>query len=156
MQVFRDALDPAILRPLAMTLIGFAATFSAVAYMGPLVTAITGLEGTGIGAMQVMVGVGSIAGIALGARAAGRADRASGFVAASFMASAASLLMYSVLMRLPASPLVLTGALAVSIATGAAMLLARIPVIQARLVAAAAPDSRPVALALNGSMVFLG
>jgi hypothetical protein len=57
---------------------------------------------------------------------------------------------------LPASPLVLTGALAVSIATGAAMLLARIPVIQARLVAAAAPDSRPVALALNGSMVFLG
>lgn len=162
----RAALQPAVLRNLALTALGFAATFSAVAYIGPLVTAITGLTGSGIGAMQAMVGVGSLIGIALGARAADRAEAAGPFLVATFLASGASLAAYSLLMAGggadAAEPLLswprggIALGLAAAIVLGAATLFARTPVIQARLVATAPPDARPVVLALNGSMVFLG
>jgi len=57
---FRAALAPAISASLAVTLLGIAATFTTIAYLGPIVTAISGLTGSGIGAVQAMFGVGSI------------------------------------------------------------------------------------------------
>ena len=57
---------------LALTFINFAATFTTVAYIGPIVTTLTGLTGGGIGAVQMCVGVGGLIGLSLGARLAGR------------------------------------------------------------------------------------
>jgi DHA1 family inner membrane transport protein len=147
--------QPGMARPLAMTLVGFAATFCVIAYIGPVVTAIADLEGAGVGAMQALIGLGSIAGIVAGARAA---DRSGGtrLIGLSFLISAAALLSYTVLLWAGLPYGISLPALALGTLAGSAALFARMPVIQARLVAAAAPEARPVALALNGSMVFAG
>jgi MFS transporter, DHA1 family, inner membrane transport protein len=137
-----------------LTFLGFAATFSAVAYVGPLVTRISGLDGTGVGLMQMMIGLGSIVGVVAGARAADRAN-GTAFVAASFLVSAVALAAYSLLMGLPTGTLFTTVLLSLAMMAGAAALFARTPVIQTLLVQAA-PDAQAVVLALNGSMVFLG
>jgi len=153
---FRAALAPAVSASLALTLLGFAATFTTIAYLGPIVTAISGLTGSGIGAVQAMIGVGSIAGIVVGARAADRPG-ATRVLAFSFGVSALSLSAYSALMLAPAATgVIATGLLAAATALGAAALFARAPVIQVRLVGSAPEEARPVVLALNGSMVFLG
>jgi DHA1 family inner membrane transport protein len=152
---FAAARHPDVARWLVLTLVGFAATFAVVSYIGPVVTAISGLEGTGIGAMQALIGIGSIAGIAAGARLA---DGAGGplLVLLSFLLSAASLSSYSALMLAPLGPAAAVVLLSAAMLLGAAPLFARMPVIQARLVAAAPSESGPVVLALNGSMVFAG
>ena len=161
----RAALDARATPWLGLTLLGFVATFTVIAYVGPVVTAISGLTGSGIGAMQALIGVGSLVGIAIGARTAD-APGARRAVAASFVVSAAALSAYSALMLAtsvdPALPVLdprrLPVILLLSLAmmTGAAALFMRTPVIQARLVAAAPVAARPTILALNGSMVFLG
>jgi MFS transporter, DHA1 family, inner membrane transport protein len=160
---FKTALDPALAPWLALTLIGFAATFTAIAYVGPIVTAISGLKGSGVGAVQAMIGVGSIIGVVIGARVADRpgAQRA---VVSSFVVSAAALAIYSVLMLMadPSIPmvgisrLVVIGVLCIGMMAGAAALFMRTPVIQTRLAAASPAAARPVILALNSSMVFAG
>jgi MFS transporter, DHA1 family, inner membrane transport protein len=162
---FRAALAPAIAGNLALTLVGFAATFTTIAYVGPVVTAISGLEGSGIGAMQALIGVGSIFGIVIGGRAADRAGSGR-LVTFSFLISALALGLYSLLMMgasvdatqsafaWPKLGIILL--LATGMMIGAASLFARIPIIQTRLVGEAPLDARAVILALNGSMVFLG
>lgn len=147
--------QPGIAPWLLLTMIGFAATFSVIAYVGPVVTAIAGLEGTGVGAMQALIGLGSIAGIVIGARIA---DRPGGvrLVLGSFLVSAAALGSYALLLLAALPHGVALPFLALSMLTGSAALFARMPVIQARLVAAAPAEARPVVLALNGSMVFAG
>ena len=141
---------------LFLTLIGFAATFSVVAYIGPVVTRVSGLTGSGIGAMQALIGLGSILGVVVGGRMADRARGVGRLLATGFVASAIALAGYALLMQGfglgQAARSVLLGCVTV---LGAAALFARTPLIQARLVAAA-PDMRAVVLALNGSMVFLG
>jgi DHA1 family inner membrane transport protein len=161
---FGVTFDPAVARPLALTLIGFAATFTTIAYIGPVVTAISGLTGSGIGAMQALIGVGSIFGIVIGIKSAD-SPRASRVLMQSFFVSAFALSLYSLLqvaavdsaapiLSSPRGPVIL--ALSLAMIAGAAALFARTPIIQARLVATAPVDARPVILALNGSMVFLG
>ncbi|HYE52848.1 MAG TPA: MFS transporter [Azospirillaceae bacterium] len=146
---------PAVLKPLAFTLAGFAATFSVIAYIGPVATRIAGLEGAGVGAMQALIGVGSILGIVAGGALADRADTAR-FMVLSFLLSAAALGGYSALLAAPPNlPWVATGLLSLAMVAGASALFARTPVIQAGLVAAA-PEARSVALALNGSVMFIG
>lgn len=146
---------------LSLTLVGFAATFSVIAYVGPVVTAITGLIGSGVGAFQALIGLGSVVGILLGGRTADR-PIAGRILVASFLASALALASYSALMLRSArppdtlAPPAIVAALAVGMVLGASALFTRIPIIQARLLAVTRPDARPVALALNGSMVFLG
>lgn len=162
---FRAALAPSVAGPLALTLIGFAATFSTIAYVGPVVTAISGLTGSGIGAMQALIGVGSLLGVLIGGIAADKPG-ATRLLAASFVISAAAMSLYSVLMwtggadasqPLTAPPrLVYVAFLALGMIAGAAALFARTPVIQARLAAAAPAAAHPVIFALNGSMVFFG
>ncbi len=93
-----------------------------------IVTAISGLEGTGIGAMQALIGVGSIAGIAGGGRSADKAGGAR-LVGLSFLLSAASLSSYSVLMLASPGPPAAVVLLSAAMLLGAAPLFARMPVI---------------------------
>ncbi len=144
---------------------GFAATFATIAYLGPVVTAISGLTGSGIGAMQALIGVGSIFGIVLGGRMASRPNNAH-LLATTFIASAISLSLYSLLMLMtavdPAQSVAawprggIVAALSFAMIAGAMALFARTPVIQVRLLDASPIQARPVILALNGSMVFIG
>lgn len=152
---FKAALQPAVAAPLLLTLAGFAATFTVIAYVGPIVTAISGLTGSGIGAMQALIGVGSIAGIMLGGRAADRPGTRR-FLANSFLVSAFALSSYSALMGFEAPRNWVIALMSLAMMTGAAALFARTPVIQTRLVAAAPVAARPVVFALNGSMMFAG
>lgn len=159
---FTAAFAPPILALLFLTLIGFAATFAAVAYVGPLVTAITGLSGSGVGAIQAVVGLGSIIGIVIGGRF-GDGRFATRILWASFLVSALALSVYTLQLangpsRLAgdlASPTII-GVLALSMVVGSSSLFARIPIIQTKLAGRASSQIRPVVFALNGSMVFFG
>jgi len=139
---------------LALTAMGFAATFTVIAYVGPVVTAITGLSGSGVGAMQALIGAGSLIGIWLGARVADR-TAVRGPLTASLLVSAAALAGYGVLLTGALSPAAALAPLGLLMVAGAAALFARTPVIQTALVRLA-PEARPVVLGLNGSAVFAG
>jgi DHA1 family inner membrane transport protein len=157
--------QPGIARGLALTLIGFAAAFTIVAYIGPLATAIAGLSGSGIAAVQALIGVGSVAGIVLGGRMAG-GPYAARVLWVSFAVAAISSLSYAVLLSLPVTAQSLGGAsqvpwltLVVFVAgmvVGAGALFTRIPIIQTDLANASPPELRPVVFGLSGSMVLFG
>ena len=151
---FRSALQADIAVPLLLTMAGFAATFTAVAFVGPLVTAIAGLTGSGIGAMQALIGVGSIVGIVLGGRIADLPGTSGGWAAAFWSPRWRS--PPTACCSAPACPALTLAALSLAMISGAAALFSRTPVIQTRLVAAAPAEARAVVLALNGSMVFFG
>ncbi len=151
----RAAFDPAIAVPLALTMTGFAATFTAIAYVGPIVTEISGLSGSGIGAMQALIGVGSIFGILIGGRMADRPGTRNSLIS-SFIVSALALSAYSLLIDTGWPRAMTIAGLSLAMMAGAAALFSRTPVIQTRLVLTAPVAARPVILALNGSMVFFG
>jgi DHA1 family inner membrane transport protein len=143
-----------VLHLLAISLIAFAATFSVVAFIGPVVTASTGLTGAGVGAMQAFVGVGSLIGLAIGGRLADRTASARP-VAVIFAVMTVTLALYvpltgGVLSGMPAKVL-----LAAVITSGAACLFALIPLVSARL-SVAASDARMLAFAVNGSVISFG
>lgn len=139
---------------LLLTLVGFAATFCVTAFIGPLLGALLGFSGASVGAMQALIGLGAIAGVVVGGRWADRSS-ALGPLLASFLLSAVMLSLFGwlFLLKLPHGVALLL--LVPATVLGAAALFLRTPVVQARLVAAA-PEHRPVLLALNGSMVFAG
>lgn len=145
--------NSAVMRVLTLTLLGFAATFTVVSFIGPVVTATTGLSGAGVGALQAFIGLGSIAGLALGGIAA---DRGRGRAAAvlAFAVMASSLALYWVALSAPRAS-VPPVAMAALIFVGAAALFSLIPVNLAAITRNAGP-SAPIALALNGSLVSLG
>jgi MFS transporter, DHA1 family, inner membrane transport protein len=144
--------DGTILGLYATIFAAFAATFAVVAFLGPLITATTGLGAVGIGAMQSFIGLGSILGLVLG----GRIDPARGLWATCWVMGTitATMLGYIAVMTLPFG-LVLTVPLAVVILVGAAALFALVPLTMSRLAARAGPAA-PVVLALNGSIIALG
>lgn len=147
-------LRPDLLATLMLTMIGFAATFTVIAYIGPVAARIAGIEGAGVGGLQALIGVGSIIGILIGGRYADRAE-AMNMVTASFVVSAVALSAYSWLTWTGVDHPVTLPLLSVVMVSGAAALFARTPAIQARLVRLD-PSSTNVLLALNGSMVFAG
>lgn len=151
---FRNALTGPVMRYILLTLAAFAATFTVTAYIGPVVGLTTGARGGTVGWFQMLVGFGSLIGIAVGGRAA---DRASGFtpVGLLFGLMTITLSVYSVLvLRGPeaAGNAWLLGSVIIG---GAAALFAVAPIVQAGLVEAA-PQASAVVLALNGSALFLG
>lgn len=147
-------LRPSVAGPLLLTGLGFAATFTVIAYIAPVALAIAGIEGAEIGGLQALIGAGSIVGIAIGARFAD-SEGALRLVGASFIVSAAALSIYSFLGTSQTSDPLRIALLGTAMVAGAAALFARTPAIQARLVGAA-PEASSVVLALNGSMVFAG
>jgi DHA1 family inner membrane transport protein len=140
-----------ILSSFALTFLGFAATFTVVAYLGPVVNRATGLSGAAVGPFQACIGIGSIIGVVIGGRIAD-AHHLRGAVAALFAVMAATLAAYTPLLSEPGQAAILLG---VVILLGAAALFTLIPIIQTRL-ARAAPAAGPVLFGLNGTMIFAG
>jgi len=144
--------NPAILGLYATIFAAFTATFAIVAFLGPLITADTGLTGAGIGLLQAFIGIGSILGLAMG----GRIDPSRGARATRrlFALIAATMLGHLAISATPAS-LTLAVPLAALILAGAAALFALVPLTMTRIAALAGPAA-PVLLALNGSVTALG
>lgn len=141
---------------LAITTLAFVAVFSANAYIGPLVAGATGLGPAGIGAMQILLGVGSVLGVPLGGWIADRRPTL-GVVAAIVAVLVLAQPVYSLLMLVPGW----AGTAAAIVATGAAMLVASAvlfalgPIQQQRLITIAG-DERDIVLSLNAAALFLG
>ena len=150
----RRGLPPGVTFLLLLTLLGFAATFTVFAYIGPLAAAATGFDGVGIGLMQTGVGLGSLLGIAFGLRHADAA-RPWGLLAGAFAMSAVALVAFAFLVSTPVSQPWSTGGVMLALLLGSAAVFARTPLIQARIVAGPV-GSRSVLLSLNGLMIFVG
>ena len=143
----------AILHVLMLTLLGFWATFTIVAFLGPIITDTTGATGAGVGALQAFIGLGSIAGLAIGGTLA---DRKAGRIGTllAFVVMAVTLASYWFALSAPAGE-VPKPALAALIFGGASALFALVPINLTRLSQLAGPAA-PIALALNGSVISLG
>lgn len=142
-----------VLGVLALTLVGFAATFTVVSFVGPVIMSTTGLTGAGVGALQAFIGLGSILGLAAGGVAA---DRGQGRIASAvaFAIMASSLSLYWLALSAPHAS-VPPVALGLLMLIGASALFSLIPVNLSDITLHAGPAA-PVALALNGSLVSLG
>jgi DHA1 family inner membrane transport protein len=149
---FRAVLRWPLTGLLGITALAFAATFSTAGLVGPITTRLTGATGAGVGAVQAMVGVGSVIGLALGARLARGGGRP---LPTLFAVTMGAQLLYAAGMLMGASGA--AGAAVVGTATlmGAPALFATSPIVQTRLAEGAGPFAT-VAFALNGSMIFLG
>jgi DHA1 family inner membrane transport protein len=143
----------ALLRVLSLTLMAFAATFTVVSFIGPVVTRTTGATGAGVGALQIFIGLGSMAGLAIGGILSDRGKGRSAQLAA-FAVMALSLAAYSPALAAPTGS-VPTVAMGVLIFVGATALFLLIPVNLAQI-ATRAGAAAPIALAFNGSLVSLG
>lgn len=123
-------------------------------YIAPIVRVGAGVTGAGVGAFQALIGVGSLAGLLLGGRAAdqGSADgwtpRAFGVLAFGLSLHLAATLSWIA----PGWPSWSVVGFATMIIAGA--LFSVMPVVQARLVAAT--GASPLAMALNASAMGLG
>jgi len=149
---FRAALNGDNLRLMTITLLGFAATFATVSYIGPLITAFAGLEGAAIGGVQIATGVGSLLGLPAGAALAKLPIRTA--LAGLLCATGATQALFSLGMLVDLGWMALP-VLVVAMALGSAALFATSPVIQTRLARSAGPAAT-IAFALNGSMIFFG
>jgi predicted MFS family arabinose efflux permease len=141
--------------PLYMTtFLLFAANMTVNLYIAPLVRVGAGVTGAGVGAFQAMIGVGSVAGLWLGARAADRyAGKAWILQGFAIQAAAMSLHFAATHHALPAGwPSQVLVALAIFVAATA--LFSMTPVVQARLIHMT--NGAPVGMALNGSVVAMG
>ncbi|MGB3472620.1 MAG: MFS transporter [Erythrobacter sp.] len=151
-QNFASALrgDNALL--MGVTMLAFCATFVTVSFIGPVITAATGLTGSAIGAVQVATGVGSILGLGLGAWLAKLpARKGLGILVAT---TAITQLLFAVVMLNDLGVLALA-TLLVAMVAGSAALFATSPIIQTSL-AKAAGSAATIAFALNGSMLYFG
>lgn len=137
----------------AVTFLAFSATFAPIGLIGPIITAMTGLTGGSVGSMQILVGIGSLLGLVIGARLAdGPGIRV---LLPLFAIIAATRGVYVTGLALGATgPLGLT-LFALATVPGAAALFACFPVIAASVARIAGP-SATLAFALNGATVFLG
>ncbi len=143
----------AIIRVFGLIVVGFAAAFTVVSYLGPIINSLTGMTGAGVGALQVFIGIGSLLGLAVGGMAADRnlirPGLISTFVMMTFVIGA-----YSWALSQPpqsvAQPVVAGLILLLS-----STMFAAVPMNLAQLAQLAGPAT-PVALALSGSLVSFG
>lgn len=141
--------------PLYMTtFLAFAANMTINLYIAPIVRVGAGVTGAGIGAFQAMIGVGSIAGLFLGGRAANR-NLGRNWILQGFVIQAVAMTTHFAATHHalpPGLPSKLLVAFAIFLAATA--LFSITPVIQSRLIQMT--GGAPVALALNGSVVSVG
>ncbi|WP_310542590.1 MFS transporter [Phenylobacterium sp.] len=136
------------------TFLTFAANMTLNLYIAPIVRVGAGVTGAGVGAFQAMIGVGSIAGLWLGARAANR-NAGRSWILQGFIIQAAAMSVHFAATHqvLPAGwPSAALVALGIFLAATA--LFSITPVIQSSLIQAT--GGAPVALALNGSVISMG
>ncbi len=137
---------------MVVTLLAFVATFTTVSYIGPVITAVTGLKGAAIGGVQIATGIGSLFGLPVGAVLARLPVRRALLILLSV--TGATQLMFSVGMTNDLGGLAIP-LLVLVMAMGSAALFATAPVIQTRLAQNAGPAAT-IAFALNGSMIYFG
>ena len=140
------------LAPLAATAIAFAATMASIAYLGPLVTRTTGITGAGIGLVQCLIGLGSMAGLFISARYLAARRHA---LTALFGAIAVTQASYIALAGAPDHGAAATLVMGLVTFIGAGALFGVVPLGQARLMQIGGQNAG-VLMALNGSMIFLG
>lgn len=148
---FRAALRGDNTMMLALTFLTFVATFTTVAFIGPVITRTTGLQGAAVGAVQSAVGVGSLLGLPLGARMARWPVRSSLTLLIAGVAVAQLLFWVGLSVSLGQAAIPVQ---VLTIMIGSASLFATSPVIQVRLAESAGPAAT-LAFALNGTMIFL-
>ena len=136
------------------TFLTFAANMTLNLYIAPIVRVGAGVTGAGVGFFQAMIGVGSIAGLWLGARGADR-DAGRGWIVQGFALQAVAM---SIHFAATHHALGVGWHSAVLVALGiflaATALFSITPVIQSKLITMT--GGAPVALALNGSVISVG
>lgn len=138
---------------LLVTLLAFTAMFSMVGFIGPVISALTGFGSFGIAGLQVLIGLAGFVGLRVGAGFAERPAQnglpllfggiALGLVVLIYPLSADTSSIYGLI------------AMMVSILIAPSAQFGTAPIVQARLAQAAGPAAT-FALAMNGSMVYLG
>jgi MFS transporter, DHA1 family, inner membrane transport protein len=145
--------NSAILRVFGLTVLAFAAAFTIVAYLGPIINQLTGVTGAGVGVLQAFIGIGSLVGLAAGGLAADRRMIRGGLMVV-FAAMVLDMSAYSWALALP--PQTTTQPFVAGlIFLLASTMFAAVPMNLAQLSQLAGPAA-PVALALNGSLVSFG
>jgi MFS transporter, DHA1 family, inner membrane transport protein len=149
---FKTALADENPKLMAITMLGFVATFVTVGYIGPVITETTGLTGAAIGGVQIATGIGSLIGVPVGALFARLPVRKALFVL--FILAGLTQMAFWLGMRFDFG-VVSVPFLIVTMALGSAALFATTTVVQARL-AATSGAAVTIAFALNSSMVYFG
>lgn len=144
---------PGVVPALLLNVAAFTAVFSIAAYIGPVTNAVSGLSGSGVAAVQALVGVASLAGLPIGARLADRGSRAAALLPAGVLA--ANLLQAALLAGLFAGTAFALPLQAVAVLAAAGCLFALGPAVGTRL-ATLAPEARGFVMACNASAIFLG
>lgn len=139
----------------AAAFLAFGANMTINTYLAPIIRLQTGVTGAGVGAFQLMIGVGSFLGLWLGGRSA---DRGKGGLSVGLafltLACGAGLHTLELVGGAPAG-LATNAMVCLAILVTATSLFAIMPVLQSRLVEAL-PTAAVLALAINGSAVSLG
>lgn len=146
---------PVVLLGLLLIGTSFIAAYPIIAYLGPIITASTGLEGAGIGAMQSAVGFGSIGGLIVGSILA---DRRAFLPNMQFMYLLFAFVLASwsfVFLSDSAGTRFNIAMVAAVIFLTSATLIAPSPAIEKALVQAD-PKQSALTLALNTSVIYLG
>jgi predicted MFS family arabinose efflux permease len=144
-----------ILSNLALVVAAFAGVFIAIGYVGPLIEGLTLLDETGVGLIQIVVGVGGAIGTIVGGLLADRRPT-TGTLALLYAASAAGLVPFSLLWWgvEPGSVLSIVG-VAGALFVGSTSVFAMVPILQFRVVREAL-DERETALAFYFASFFFG
>lgn len=149
---FKAALAEDNVKLIFITMLNFLATFTTVAYIGPVITKTTGVSGITIGAVQIATGIGSLLGLPAGAASARLHIRKA--LSVLLLLTVLTQVMFSVGMLFSLDWLAIP-TVVLSMALGSASVFASLPVIQSTLVNAAG-GAATIALALNGSMLYFG
>jgi DHA1 family inner membrane transport protein len=149
---FRRALQGENPKFMLITMLGFAGTFATVSYIGPVITASTGITGSGIAAIQISTGLGSLLGLPAGAMLAKLSARTALTTLLAVVLLTQLLFSVGMLFDLAAFSIPV---LVFTMAFNSAALFGTSPVIQTQLAQAAGPAAT-IAFALNGSMIYSG
>jgi len=147
--------EPIVLLGLFLIGTSFIAAYPIIAYLGPVITASTGLEGAGIGAMQSAIGFGSIGGLIVGSILADRRAFIPN-MRVMYLLFAVVLGTWSFVLATDSAGTRFNIAMvAVVIFLTSATLIAPSPAIEKALVQAD-PKQSALTLALNTSVIYLG
>ena len=145
---------PAIWPFYLTTFLTFAANMTLNLYIAPIVRVGAGVTGAGVSAFQAMIGVGSIAGLWLGARAADRNAGRTWILQGFLIQATAMSVHFAATHHVLPSGWPSAALVALGIFLAATALFSITPVIQSKLIQAT--GGAPVALALNGSVISVG
>lgn len=149
---FRRALKGENPKLMLINMLCFAGTFSTVSYIGPVITASTGITGSGIAAIQISTGIGSLLGLPVGARLAKLSTRTALGVMLAVVALTQLLFSLGMLLDLATFSIPV---LVFTMAFNSGALFGTSPVIQTQLAEGAGPAAT-IAFALSGSMIYCG